>query len=445
MIILIFFLFSFIFLYVYNKDLFFKYSLLFLLTARFIGFKTEFGFAPTILNVESIAFIILFFAEQKCFKYFKFIFFYIVMFVLYYLFLHQINDIDTLKYIVDYKSSLIYLLFGLLFIENYRYGRINIKGQIKFFILVLVFEIILCWLQLLNTNICDFFRITSYKWKGELLSLTGNSNDKMEANMMLGTLAAVTTTANYLCISYITLFTFYMKKHCLTKHNIILLSLILVTLLFNGTRSTFIISIIYTFIILFIYNKNYFKKVFICVLIIFIIFNTSFALLIGKSSQYANNRQSPFYRTISSFYLFADKNVTEESTLYLTYGMIPYATENPIFGIGQGYKKGYMLKDVKMYLDDHSNSDAQLTYVIAEIGIIGLLIYLLPFFYYLKILRYNKIRDYQILHIIITAVLLNTIIDSGLFDLNLLFIIYFSAAFSLCKEKLVVSKKLSKR
>ncbi len=414
-------LFSFFLCYSAKKTYFYIYSLLFPLFFKFFLFKFGFSLAYTILNAQILAFLGIFVINRVFQKYPK-MFVYLFIYILYFLFISVVQSVSFLTRWNEYKTPFIMMIWALMLLEDIRKGNVAANILRKFFVCFVIFEILLGVLQYLIDPIGDFFRNVQYITKGGELT---EVRDVLESGYMVGTLGGASNYSDFMASCFVILvFYFFSKKKMETRYWVLLASIVL-AILFSGVRTPFLIVMIAGLIVTYKYQRHMFKPIFLIFLVL-IIFGGG--LNIGTVDSFSSFESGALFRTFSLFSYDSD-TLKETSTFSLTICMIPYVLANPLIGSGLYHKGGYMLELWNRSLgDDISISDAQLAFLIAEIGLLGLIMYLWPFYRIIKEVgkEYANNNNYYIYFLLL---LVMSIVDPGIMETNQLFLFFYSVVF----------------
>lgn len=429
-ILFIIFVISFIIVYQINKTSYYIYSILFPYVGYFILNKAGYGLAYTVLNAQYIAIIALAIFMGLFNKQSKSLFLYIGVFILFFVTLSFAQDVPYLKRLNDYKAPFIFLLWGGLLFEDIKYRRVSVPRLKHFFVGFLVFEIILCSLQYMFEPIRDFFRNVNYVGIDGGIQEIG---DVLKSGYMVGTFRGGSTLANVLAISFMTCAIYYFSNNRLTTQSLLLLLGIEIIILLTGIRAALFLTFVFIVVLMFIYRQR--RAITIPIIIALIIMATG-SVTFGYLEDFrsVNFEAGGLARSLTLFNVFSGNTLQEQSTFAMTVNMIPYVLQNPLFGIGLHYNGGYTLAQWGMRLEDFSITDAMLSFEIAEIGIVGLLIYLWPLWYYMKKsqeIGANRKRYLCLFLFMIMA----TVVDSGIMTSHLLMLFFFSVIFMINEKE----------
>ena len=400
-------------LYNKNRTWYFIYALLFFVVGRFIAYKLGLSYAAIIHNVFYIGVLIPFLIGKAYRKYYLPISLWVVVYVFYLYFLHISHGNE---FVSDLKANfriLFVFIFAVEVFENIQLRMINMDYFVKYFKVVLLFEITLCWLQFISHDFGNFFRITEYTWNGEVMSISGSSYEKLGSNLCLGTLMGASTFANYLSFSIVTLFLAKSKSgFCRNDYYFLVLSVL--TLLITGIRAPFLVLLLMLFFVLMKGKNISFKIIYLIVGITFALFLLPILSALGSQGG-LNSLDNTVLRSLNVFTQVETGTVSEEGTLTWPLSMIPYIMEHPFFGNGLHYGTGYFMALNFHTLEDLSLSDAGFFYHWAEYGLVGLLIFFFFYFYIIKICPRYKFKRSDIRFLVITL-FLQSIVDCCIVD-----------------------------
>ena len=190
------------------------------------------------------------------------------------------------------------------------------------------------------------------------------------------------------------------------------IALSIIAILLTGIKTS-ALSLIFGFIlIIYFKNRRIGTIVMVSIALVLLIYNTSISLI---GMNYLNTDvtfDTPIQRIMSSFYIFGGiRNIADGSTtLVRSYNLFDTIMENPIFGVLRYYQGGY-------YKGIQSITDAFLFFNIAEFGLIGLTLILLPYIQVLRFIKLHATKSYKIMLTLFFVLLIQTITDPGIFYL----------------------------
>ncbi len=418
---------SFPMMYKYNRTGYYIYSLLFPYVGFFILNKIGYSLSYTIMNAQSLAIIFIALLWRQFLRRGKFYIIYISIFLIYFFFDSVIQGVSYFSRWNTYKTSLIFMIWGVMLIDDIKNRRISILRLRHFFVLFLIIEVALGFLQNVFEPIRDFFRNVDYMSQGEVVEV----RDLAMGGFMRGTFRGVSTYANFLCDAFAICATYYFWKGRLGKWQLILLCSTIIIILFAGIRISLLLSILILIVLMVKYKQRR-------AVLITLAFLISIVTISGYSFDRVQNVRDVSFeeggavRSLSILNSFQGNTLEEESTMAMTINMLPHVMKNPLFGIGLHNQGGYELARWGQTLEDFSFSDAMLTFIIAEIGIIGLVIYLWPLWYFIKQGIQVGANKYNYILLLIFMIL-TTVLDSGLMSYNYLLLYFFAIVFFIGK------------
>ncbi len=425
-------------LYKSNRTWYFIYALLFFVIGRFIAYKIGLSYATIIHNVFYIGVFIPFLIDKVYRKYFVPIILWGLAYLSYLFFLHISHGNEFYTDIMHNIGILFVFLFAVEVFENIQNKKIDMIYFLQVFKIILIFEIILCWMQYLFHDFGNFFRITEYTWNGEVKSMSGDSNELVDSNLCLGTLMGSSTFANYLTVCIVTLF---LAKHKIgfLRNDYILLAISVLTLLITGIRAPFLVLVMMLYFVLMRGKKISTKVLYLVVGVITAIL--LLPILSGIGSQGGlNSLDNPIMRSLNVFTQLETGTVSEEGTLTWPLSMIPYIIQHPLVGNGLHYGSGYYMALNFNVLEDLSLSDAGIFFYWAEYGLIGLIIFYFFYFYIVAISpRYGI--DKSDMRFMLILLFLLSIVDCSVRDVYCTTVFALSPIVIGCYQKSVIKKK----
>ncbi len=413
---LFFFVILFFYFYRYIKKDLNKFVYLFLISFfffRFVFYKYAIEVAPyfgSFLNVILIILLWNILQNKPDEKFYKIFYTYlsIVLLTFFYigvlLLLRENSKIESLYFIRNYFFNIVLFL---LFITNDKIVSNKRNYFLKFLSILLLTQIILGVSQYYFAQVANYFKIDDYLWKGDIINTLG-VNAK-EQNVVIGTLERMGILGNTIAVMITFLSGYYLatKKINFNILFLIILSLILVGL--TSIRTSFFTIILGLLLNLWFYKKKYFIAFFSISIIILVTYFTQIQYLGVIGIENSSNFENPIYRLFGIFYLLSDPtNITLGTiTVARSLQLLPAFFDNPLFGVGLYFSKGYIGID--------SISDAFLLFHIVEYGLIGFIILLLPYFYTLFLIKKKSIEAFKIMFSVFIVLVFQTITDNGIF------------------------------
>jgi len=412
---------SFILVYKSNRTSFYIYSIFFPFVGFFLLNKIGYDLAYTVINAELIAFLILACSHRFSKDITKFIFIYLIVYLVYFFLISIFQHVSFLVRWNDYKSSLIYFVWGCMLFDDIKKNNVSSSRLIRFFFSLVVFELVISLLQYNFEPVRAFFRDVNYiGMDGKIKEI----RDDSKGGLMYGTLSNVTNLANFLSLCFVICTTYFSIKNLFNQKKIIFIASILIVIMLAGIRASLLISLIMLVPILLKYKQ---QKLLYVVAFFFILVTIAGGFSVGLGGE-AGFEEGGFARSLSVFNYLSDDNIREQTTLGMTFGILQYFLQSPLFGVGLHYNGGYMLRDTHFYLEDFSYTDAMLVFQLVEVGIVGVIIYLWPLWKFMKITKGHLINKSLLMYLFILLIL-STIVDSGFMANNNLLLFFFSVVF----------------
>lgn len=411
-------LFLFIFfpiLYNKNRTWYFIYALLFFLIGRFIAYKAGISYATIIHNVFFIGILIPFITDRAYHKFFLPVLLWVLVYASYLFFLHLSHGNDFFRDLKDNFRILVVFIFAVQGFESVKTNKIDMGYFVKAFSVILIFEVLLGWMQYCFHDFGNFFRITEYTWNGEVRSMSGDKANILDASLCFGTLMRPSGYANYLATSIVVLFLAKSKSGFKTS-DYLFLGFSILTLLITGIRAPFLILLFMLFFIVMRGKKTHQKILYLATGLAAFIFLLPFLSTIGSKGG-LESYDNTVLRSLNVFTQIEEGTVTEESTLIWPLSMMPYIADNPLFGNGLHHGSGYFLALNFHILEDYSISDAGIFFYWAEYGLVGLLIFFFFYYYIVKISPQYGF-DKSDIRFLVIMLFLQSIVDIGVLDNN---------------------------
>lgn len=379
-------------------------------------------------------------SKQITRKFIQSIFVLLVCTLAYLIITASLKDISPINYISFVKYY--YVGIPLLVYISINSTNINYNKVLKSIFIIFLIQATLGVLQyFLPLSYTEFFRIGSYEWNGETTYVTSIS--MWGGRQINGTLLHVGTYSNFMALLLVYFGGMYFfKTKVLFKSNLrFSLTLVfgLASLMIAGNRTSVISFIIGILIILFYYSKRLFTLAVAIAIPLFFLASVFYNSYVRSSTTPDIGYESPLERLSALGNIvvnFSDLSTSESLTLGRSFPLVDYFNENPLFGSGEFFKRGYN-NELFAGTTIASWSDASLMFHIVEFGLIGFLLIIMP---YLMLLRYIKKsctrNGFAIAISIFITILIQTITDLGIFNIlqiilvtSLLGIIAFSPIF----------------
>lgn len=373
------------------------------------------GIVPPMLNylVLGLSFVFVFVNFNK---YQKFIITFIICYIAYFLLKALTSPLPFIEGINTYKNCIVALGFSIEIVESIKFNRLNSEALKRLLYFLLAYEIIIGWAQYLSPSFLAWFPVT-YDWGGEQIG-TGLFQEVMgTSNSMIGTFISPVSYSGFMALLIGILVTYDIQNHNIDLKRLGFYLLGCLTLVFTAIRTPFFVLMVYILFLVYRYEKRKFLPLFaIAIGIVFIVITRA---AVGNES--LGRMQE------GALSIFSKGNEgLMETTLGYSIMMIKYIFQNPLFGISLHSSTGYALS-AGFTIEDISTTDTQFVFTLCEIGIIGVMLYIAPMFLF----RFKKYSKYiSTLHspILLVALLLS-IVDLGIFSIDILFL--YSLSYSL--------------
>lgn len=427
-------IFLFIILYFKNRTWFILYVLMYEYLNRFFFFKIGLSLAPIMPHILSIGVIIVLIVDPIYKKYFKVCILWSILYIIYLSFLVLYNNIDLSRTFKDNYIPLVMFVFAVEIIENLKRKTINSILISHFFKNFMIVQIALCWLQFFYHDFGDLFRVTDYLWKGKIMSLSGNSDDILSNNIMIGTFLSTSSMACVLCFNT-TLYLFSKSTIGFSKKDYLYWCIALITQIFIGIKSPMLVLFIMSYYFI-IKDRSRIAKTLIGVIALGLYFCVvPIFSAIGNQLDNSDSYSDTVSRSFHVFTLFQKGGATTESTMSFAFSMLPYIARNPLLGSGLHNKSGYYMYLNGSTLEDRSTSDAGIAFQIAELGLLGLAILLFFHFYLIKIVPKEWKINREISLLLLTMFMMS-IVDPGVLDPELMISYAFAPVILYCARKI---------
>jgi hypothetical protein len=337
-------------------------------------------------------------------KYFNFILVSFAILLIYILLKIAGWHIDAIRMFMDLRISIYAVCFGLSMVENIKRGLLDTKRFVKWIYILVFIQIVLAIFQYLVPSSGGFFVAVD-----EDSGLDAAEKAiKLNMTILTGTLMTPAALAGLIVTSLFALIPYELENKCVTFPKVLFVFLSVAVAFLTGIRAPFIYFVLFIALYFFIYQRKWFYSLLPIFALIIIAFGTS--VQIGQ--------EGAVRRMLDGFdQAFSGRGSLEETTLGFSLVMIPYFLQNPLFGISLG-ANGYYI--IGWYaLADLSTTDVYLMYMLCEYGLLGLLVFLYPFFWFRTISA--KVNNSPVI-VKTTAVLLYvafgiclSIVDKGIF------------------------------
>lgn len=351
------------------------------------------------------------------------------------------NDYNTFKGLLFFRNEFWgVLLFS--FIACTKIPQININRILLF---IITTQFVLVILQLFGGSAISklFLLIEFENNKGIMIEGTTASVVEMTVEsggyLLTGSFCKITKLANFMAL-FITFWTGYRmsknKKFYLLDFIVIISSFIVIIL--SGVRAPLVSGLIgfvmsFTFVVP---NKvRNFRFLLICIGIILVTLPT--LMVLGKSSIISGaNYGDGANRILSIFGVLSNwdnLNTSNSYTLGRSIYMLQFVSwQTVLFGTGI-----YNINPMGYGVGLASISDCMLVFVIAEYGIIVLALCLMIYQQAIvEIKRVCDIRDYRTILVLFIVIIIQTIVDPGIFDTLTKYMFYILCALVLQESKM---------
>jgi hypothetical protein len=359
-----------------------------------------------------------------------------------------IKDIDPIIYLKFIRNRFWFLVvfFFLLFTSG-----MNSKNNLINSILVILFiEAGIGLLQYFGPReVFDFFIISPYKdLSGKIVHLVAEKNINL-GTVETGTLGRINYFANIVSLLtvYMT-FVFFNAKEINKKKKMMIAAVIaigMVAIILSGMKTSVVSLIIGVWLVIFFKNKIAGFAI-ITVFIVLLSVYSQFLYSQGFESVEAISKNKkvstftdPIERLTAIFVLLQDpSNLNHKTSLTLrrTFALAPYFPNSPIIGSDRYWKSGY--GECYHGSTTFSFTDAFLMFTLVEFGLVGTIIFLLPYLLTITIVKkYGNKDAYVMISIIFLILILQTVTDVGLFHrtANMLFFIFAAVEINLPRRK----------
>ena len=186
-----------------------------------------------------------------------------------------------------------------------------------------------------------------------------------------------------------------------------------IAILMTGSRMSLLSFGLGVFLVLFFHNKKLAVALTLSLfVVVFLFYNVLYNLGVYQISE--KIKYDPFLRLTGLFFLL--KNPFEAYTLSQTTAgqsllLLPYFLHAPILGNKIFYAMGYPF----IFAGGGSETDVKLMLLLADLGIVGFLVYISMYLRTLALARKEAREYFTSLVVVFLVLLLQTVTDSGLF------------------------------
>lgn len=391
----------------YNRTYFYVFLLYSVFVIKSIITYLGIGAPPV------VTYLLLFLLPFSCLPYLKriinFSLVYIAVYILYLILKYLWSGLPFISTATFYISPFVAFLGAVALFENIKRGRVNIRPFFNNLYIILIMHILVLYLQAAVPSIGDAMKMDYYLWNGKTVMLV-NEMHRFEG-LYPGFLISSVNSASFLSLStvIIVLYDLISLGRIKLKHFLIIL-FVIPAIILTGIRAPLFVLVLLLVIIMLRYERKYVIPVAIVMISIIFVF----------SSVFTGRDVTGFERIQEGLSLLSGKEQggIADSTLGLSFLLIPFVLKNPLFGISLGEYKTAL--GISIGGEGLSSTDAQIVYTVCEIGIIGFMIWVLPFLKLFNKLKVDR-KETGINLLLLTAFMLS-IIDIGVFMLDFAFL-----------------------
>ena len=344
-------------------------------------------------------------------KYGTFLCKYIAVLIFYLLFKALFYGLDFLSSVVTYSSFLWCFFFCVIIVELTRNNRISVNKLKTHFYIIFLFECVIGIAQYLVPSIYEYFHISTWSWNGTTIEEYVEQNMLVaKAAPIVGTFFQPQTFANliaiFVMIGCCDLF-YFPQQHIKIKLPIIITGFALCFL--TGVRAPFLMLVVALSYLIYKVKRSW-MIYYVGAIVAITIFFLGFALTDDTGSM---ARMQLGLEALFS----GDIDLLSTQTIFYSFYMVPYFLHDPLFGVslGEKYVLGYYV------MKDFSSTDVLLMYILCEIGIVGLFVFIWPVIKFGKIAKcsspFNNVKP-----ILLMCFLLSIVDDTFLvFDAKVLY------------------------
>lgn len=383
-----------------------------MLVVPFIGLKFHIKATNLVYHIVPLACFVSLFPFLK--KYSNYIFSYLGLLTVYMLFKQLFWDLNTFKLFAILKNASLCLCCCLSILEFFRLGKFNIERFVNALYFLFFLQVVIAVGQYFIPQFSNFFYVID---SDDGLSIVDYANKLNNMRIISGTLISPSTLACFLSTSIFVLFLYGIKSRTLTIKKISLLFVGLVVLFMTGIRAPFFILVLFLSFSIYRIKKAYFLTF---LLLSLMIYSSSLFTSTSYLGGGAAGRMLDGFNILSS-----GTSGLSGSTLTYSIMMFPFFLMDPIFGISLYKSTGYHLI-ANVYVSEMSVTDLYLMYLLCEVGIIGVILYILPLSKLRKVLIYKPSK--KILFGLLLFGILLGIVDQGIFHFSVLILLLYGIA-----------------
>lgn len=346
-----------------ERAYYYIYNIGVLLLGVFLCAKVEPSSSSFVYHVIAIGMLLPIIPYLK--KYLSFIVASISVLVIYILIKYIGWHIDIIRMFMDLRISIFAVCMGIAMVEDIKRNRLNIKLLVKGIYILAMSQIILATFQFFIPSLSNYFLAIDPDSGVDAM----DKAIKLNMNLLTGSLMSPSTLALFLDVVVFVIMVYELENRSITFLKALYMLLAVAIAFLSGIRTPFLFLVLFSAIYLFSYQRKlFFSFLPAFIVLLLVVVTTATVSNIG-----AVGRMLEGFSQLSS-----GMEGLEETTLWLSFLMIPYFIQNPIFGISLGVE-GYNI--IGGYtLADMSFTDVYLIFFLCEYGLIGFILFLYPFF-----------------------------------------------------------------
>lgn len=426
-------------IYFYLRDVnkFILLILFDLIFLKFILMKMNFYYAPTFYNTVNAALLICLFwgivykrsSDTNVLEHTLLFLFYLSFVFLYVVVLDLFRNVNPRGHLDLIKHHFWGILLFILILSKKK--KLNIQFLDNVILYIVLIQSIIGLGQYFSTAFAGFFRISHYAWRGDLTTVLSGDTWLIN-NIVIGTLLRMANFGNLMVflLAYLLMKILSKKEGYLNRTLFwIAFSLGSFAILLTGIRTSFI-SLVFAFSLsLFLFKRKYFWLVAPMGLLLFVFYFDIFVALGEESIRQRVQAENPLMRLAGFFYLFSSRFNVNRITLKRSVALFDEFLSKPFFGVGTYFRYAYY--------GISSITDAYLLFHAVEFGLVGLLILLSPYLFFVYRSKMLSGQLYKFFVVLLATLLLQTVTDNGLFWLvtNMTFWLLFAGNFGDYKNR----------
>ena len=359
-----------------------------------------------------------------------------------------IKDIDPIIYLKFIRNRFLFLIiFFFLIFES---GNIKKNMVINSILFILFIEAGIGLLQYFGPReLFDFFIMSPYvNSSGNIIQLVAEKNVNL-GTVETGTLGRINYFANIVSLLTVyMIFVLFNTKEINKKRKMLIavaISIGITAIILSGVKTSVVSLVIGLFLVIFFKNRIAgFAIITVCVVLLSVYSHSLYIRGFESVETITKNKKvstftDPMERLTSLFVLLQDpSNLDNKTSLTFrrTFALAPYFPDSPLIGSDRYWKSGY--GECYHGSPTFSASDAFLMFTLVEFGLIGTIIFLLPYFLTISIVKkYGNKNAYVMISIILSILIMQTVTDVGLFHrtANMLFFMFAGVEINLSRRK----------